>query len=271
MALWAIGRAIFGAAANFLPALREASPRARARLGGQSGEVEGGGHQGAGVGMLGAVITRSVGPASTILPSFMTRISCASARTTPQIVADEEIGEAMADLQFAQQFDDLRLHRHVECRGRLVEHQEAGFEHQCPGDGDALALAAGEFVRVALGRFGVEPDLFECRFDQMPALGDRCRETVHFETFFDDLGDREPRRQARERVLEDHLHLTPQWPQLALTQQGDVLLAKRMWPRTSVSRNSASPNVVLPEPLSPTTPRVVPERTASETPSTALT
>ena len=53
MALWSIGRAIFGAAANFLPALREASPRARVRLGRHRGEVEGGGHQGAGVGVLG--------------------------------------------------------------------------------------------------------------------------------------------------------------------------------------------------------------------------
>jgi hypothetical protein len=31
--------------------------------------------------------------------------------------------------------------------------------------GDALPLAAGEFVRVALGRRG-EPDHFECRLDQ---------------------------------------------------------------------------------------------------------
>src|SRR5467141_1406610 len=53
IALWSIGRAIFGAASIFLPALREASPRARARLRRQGGEVEGGGHQGAGVGVLG--------------------------------------------------------------------------------------------------------------------------------------------------------------------------------------------------------------------------
>ena len=39
----------------------------------------------------------------------------------------------------------------------------------------------------------------------------------------------------------------------------------------AVRRSSAKPRVVLPEPLSPTTPRVVPWRTASETPSTALT
>src|SRR5271163_1433443 len=32
----------------------------------------------------------------------------------------------------------------VERRGRLVENQNAGIDHQCPGDGDALTLAARE-------------------------------------------------------------------------------------------------------------------------------
>jgi hypothetical protein len=84
-------------------------------------------------------------------------------------VADEEIGEAVAGLQFAQQIDDLRLHRHVEGRGRLVEHQKTRLRDERPGDRDALALAAGEFVRVALG-VGVEPDLFECCLDQPLAI-----------------------------------------------------------------------------------------------------
>jgi len=38
-----------------------------------------------------------------------------------QIVTDEEISEAAPLLQIAQEIDDLRLHRHVERRGRLVE------------------------------------------------------------------------------------------------------------------------------------------------------
>ena len=57
----------------------------------------------------------------------MTRISCASARTTPQIVAGEEVGQAAAGLQLTEQLDDLRLHRHVERGGRLVEHAKRGF------------------------------------------------------------------------------------------------------------------------------------------------
>src|SRR5260370_33035916 len=53
MALWSIGRAIFGAASNLLPALRGARPWARARLRRQGGKAEGGGRQGAGGAWLG--------------------------------------------------------------------------------------------------------------------------------------------------------------------------------------------------------------------------
>ena len=43
-----------------------------------------------------------------------------------------------------------------------------------------------------------------------------------------------------------------------------------MAPRERSRRKSASPSVVLPDPLSPTTPTVRPSRTAQEMPSTAL-
>ena len=60
----------------------------------------------------------------------------------------------MALLQVAQQIDDLGLDGDVERRGRFVEHDEFGLEHHGAGDGDALALAAGEFVRIAEAGFG---------------------------------------------------------------------------------------------------------------------
>ena len=91
----------------------------------------------------------------------MTMTSLASARIDLQIVADEEIGEIVLGLQVAQQIDDLRLHAHVERRGRLVEHDEARLEHHGARDRDALALAAGEFVRIAEARLGIEPDLVQ--------------------------------------------------------------------------------------------------------------
>src|SRR6516162_5789782 len=62
-------------------------------------------------------------------------------------------------------------------------------------------------------------------------------------------------------------------------RNGRISLKRRPWmllprntigPLEEINRNSASPRVVLPEPDSPTTPKVSPLRTARLTPSTAL-
>ncbi len=62
------------------------------------------------------------------------------------VVRDEKIGEAEFALQLDQQLEHPRLHRDVEGRDRLVEHDDFGVEHQGAGDAEALALAAGELV-----------------------------------------------------------------------------------------------------------------------------
>src|SRR3712207_8480391 len=53
------------------------------------------------------------------------------------------------------------LHRAVEGRGRLVEHHELGVQDHGAGDGDALALAAGELVGEAVAPGRVEAHLVE--------------------------------------------------------------------------------------------------------------
>ena len=83
------------------------------------------------------------------------------------VVGDEQVGEAELLLQVAQQVDDLRLHRHVERRHRLVADDQARVERQGAGDADALALPAGEFVRVAVERLGPQPDLAGQRLDPL--------------------------------------------------------------------------------------------------------
>jgi len=55
-------------------------------------------------------------------------------------------------------------------------------------------------VRVTLGRFRVEPDLDEGRFDEPPLLAGARREAVHLQPLLDDLRDREPWRQTGERA-----------------------------------------------------------------------
>src|SRR3546814_19886511 len=54
---------------------------------------------------------------------------------------------AQLALEPLHQVQDLRLHRDVERRGRLVANQELRVAGQSAGDGDALALPAGELVR----------------------------------------------------------------------------------------------------------------------------
>ena len=78
-----------------------------------------------------------------------------------EIVRDEQIGEPALLLQILQQVDHLRLHRDVERRHRLVAHDELGLHRERARDADALALTAGEFVRIARRVLGAQPDLLE--------------------------------------------------------------------------------------------------------------
>ena len=66
-----------------------------------------------------------------------------------EVVGDEQVGEAEFLLQVHQQVDHLRLHRDVERRHRLVADDQLRLQRQRAGDAEALALAAGEFVRIA--------------------------------------------------------------------------------------------------------------------------
>ena len=75
-----------------------------------------------------------------------------------QVVGDEHVGQAELVLEVLQQVDDLGLDRDVERGDRLVGDDELGPQRQRPGDADALALAAGELVRVAARVLGREPD-----------------------------------------------------------------------------------------------------------------
>ncbi len=61
-------------------------------------------------------------------------------------------------LQVLEQVDDLRLDRHVERGHRLVGDDELGVDRERARDADALALAAGELVRVAVGVIRLQAD-----------------------------------------------------------------------------------------------------------------
>ena len=74
-----------------------------------------------------------------------------------QIVRDEDVGEPKPVLQVAQQIEDLRADRNIQRRYRFVADDQLWFHRQRPGNRDALALAAGKFVRVAAGKARFKP------------------------------------------------------------------------------------------------------------------
>jgi hypothetical protein len=62
-------------------------------------------------------------------------------------VGDEQHREIEAALHVVEKVEHLSLDRDVEGRDGLVGDQELRAPWRGPGDGDALALAAGELVR----------------------------------------------------------------------------------------------------------------------------
>ena len=194
-----------------------------------------------------------------------------------QVVGDEQIGEAEPVLQVEQQVDDLRLDRDVERRDRLVGDDQRRVQRERAGDADALALAAGERVREAVHVGGRQLHQVEQLAHPPPALLERAH-AVDQQRLGDDVGDRHARVERRERVLEDHLHLAPQRPQLGLRQgarrrPGCPTRSGSGWrPRSASSaRRMQREVVVLPQPLSPTSERVSPRRIVKLTSSTART
>ena len=84
--------------------------------------------------------------------------------------------------------------------------RHSGSTAKRAGDADALALAAAEFVRIALGRIGRQAHQLEQLADALRRPRRRWRRPWNA----DRLGQRLPHRHARvERavgILEDHLH-----------------------------------------------------------------
>jgi hypothetical protein len=121
------------------------------------------------------------------------------------VVGDEHVGQPELTLERLEQVEHLRLDRHVEGRHRLVAHDQVGFEDECPGDADALALPTAELVRIAPRVVGLQPDHVHHPRDLGASLGRRS-DAVDAQPLADAVADRRARVEAGVRVLEDDLH-----------------------------------------------------------------
>ena len=121
-----------------------------------------------------------------------------------QVVGDEQVGQPHLLLQVLKHVDDLRLDRNIQRRDRLVTDDELGVHSQGAGDADALALTAGELVRVAVGVLTVQADALEQGDDLVMALLSVGAQVVDIDALADDVADGHAGGQVG--VLEHDLH-----------------------------------------------------------------
>ena len=128
-----------------------------------------------------------------------------AARDHAHVVADEGQRGALVDLERAQDFQNLRLDRHVQGGGRLVGDDKIGAGDGGHRDHHPLAHPAGQFVRILLHpprAFG-NADIIQHLADAAPGFfpGHLLMKVQGFENL---RPHRHVRGQRGERILEDH-------------------------------------------------------------------
>ena len=146
-----------------------------------------------------------------------------------EVVADQHVGQPELRAQILHQVQDLRLHGHVQGRGRLVANDHFRAVDQGPGDRDPLALPAGELVRML-----PQPPLGPRHAHLLeqphrPGAGfRRARPPVPALRFDELVADRVGRVQRGHRFLEDHTHpVPPDVRHLALRQVEEIPAVER--------------------------------------------
>src|SRR5699024_781463 len=83
-----------------------------------------------------------------------------------KVVGDKNHAEVIVLLSALQKVEDLRLDGDVKTGDRFIADQDAGLEHQRPGDAHTLTLTTGELVGAAIPyRIWVKPDLAQGLLD----------------------------------------------------------------------------------------------------------
>ena len=129
-----------------------------------------------------------------------------------KIVADEEIGEVVLLLEVGEEIEDLRLNGNIKGRYRFIEDENFRIEHESPGNGNALALAAGKHVGVAVVMF--RPETHACHHGAgfFLALG-FWRLGIHQQGLLENGADFLARVERAVGILKNDLHFGTQGPQ----------------------------------------------------------
>jgi len=121
-----------------------------------------------------------------------------------QIMTDKQITQGHLLLQLLQQQQDLRLYRYIECRYRLITNNHSGFQHQRPGNANALALASGELMGVLLHIGFAQTDTLQ-HPDHLVMPFFLSAELMYQQPLADDLPHTHARVERGKRILKHHL------------------------------------------------------------------
>ena len=138
-----------------------------------------------------------------------------------QVVRHEQIGHAQSPLKVHQEIEDLRANGDVERRDGLVADDQRGLQRQGPRDDDALALPAGELVRVAARMLRPQAHRQQQFADAAFELLAAC-DVPHRERFTHRLADRHARIERECRILENHLRVAADVVELIAGRADDL-------------------------------------------------
>ena len=198
-------------------------------------------------------------------------------RDHAHVVGHQHHGGAVVAAEPLDQRDDLRLHRHIERGGRLVGDDQLGLGADRERNDDALAHAAGEFVRIGVDAFFRRGNAdFGEQVDGALArrLFRQIRVCVRMVSMICS-----PIRYSGLRLVSGSWKIMPmRLPRMRRISSGGRLSIRdpdsrisppEMRPGGSISPIAASPVTDLPAPDSPTTPSTSPLAMSNDTPSMA--
>jgi hypothetical protein len=124
-----------------------------------------------------------------------------------ETVGDQEISEMKFLLEFLKEKEDLSADGDIESGNGFISNDERGAKNQGASDADALALTAGEFVRVAVQSVVGQANAAEELRGAGEAIVAGELRLVNRERLGNDFANAHAGIQGGERVLKDHLHL----------------------------------------------------------------
>ena len=146
-------------------------------------------------------------------PAIHDRDAVADVPDGTKSVADKQIGQVVLFLKLLKEIQTLCLNGNIQRGDGLIQDQEPGAEGQGTCNADALPLAAGKFMRIAVTDIGTKTYISEKGVNPFINLLGRT-DAMMEHGFSQDISNALSRIERGSAVLEDHLKLRTQTAKL---------------------------------------------------------